>query len=460
MVALIDDLLNATDPAEILAHVARATWAKAHDGAECPDGRAPTPEALGDWVPECPEDARNKASELLGPLLGAPASWQRIIGARLEVMIALDEPAPGALMLDDGRGGWAPVALVALPRVHAAWCALPDPRPRHPLAPLVDAWQRLAPVPVEAETRADRRIMPALRVVGPSPERERGTLFGGLVEDRRPPELPLFPEHEPERLRVPLLELVDASGVPLRSRGRGAPIEARLIVRGGLLMIRPQDRGRTTVRVSVTVGELLAGLYPVADKRGHRRLAQHWPKIEAALRSARDFTITDATGGRWFPMALRRLPSADGVPDPADLVVIDLAPPPGMAAGGSTIDLPALDRLGLRSGPAWYAYIAARSLVWQPGTTRRPAPKAGRRWVWSANPTDYPVLTLADLRRFAFGTTDKGDRARAAILAPWEGLPDVVMVPNQTDPRTGIRGYRLLPAEAAVAVRRAYTTGE
>ena len=35
---------------------------------------------------------------------------------------------------------------------------------------------------------------------------------------------------------MPLLEIVDATGVPLRSRGRGAPIEARLIVRGGLLM--------------------------------------------------------------------------------------------------------------------------------------------------------------------------------------------------------------------------------
>ena len=42
------------------------------------------------------------------------------------------------------------------------------------------------------------------------PERERGLLFGGLVEDR-PGEVdrPLFPELAPTDHRVPLLEIVD-----------------------------------------------------------------------------------------------------------------------------------------------------------------------------------------------------------------------------------------------------------
>ena len=264
--------------------------------------------------------------------------------------------------------------------------------------------------------------MPALRVVGPSPERQRGMLFGGLVDDRpREVDLPLFPELETKRHRVPLLEIVDATGVPLRNRGKGAPLEARLLVRGGLLMIRPEDRGRQFVRIAVTVGELLDGLYPTAGRtRDRPRIAQNWPKIEAALRTARDFTVTDETGGRWFPMALRRLPAErpDGAaPELADLVVIDLAPPPG-AGTGPTIDLPALDDMGLRSGPAWYAYIAARSLVWQPGTTRRPVPKRGGAWGWSRDPEHYPVLTLADLRRFAFGPR-LGGRFGLSSNAKW-----------------------------------------
>ena len=98
---------------------------------------------------------------------------------------------------------------------------------------------------METETRADRRIMLALRVVGPASERERGLLFGGLVEDRpREVDLPLFPELAPTDHRVPLLEIVDATGVPLRSRGRGAPIEAQLIVRGG----EPDRRGHRDAR--------------------------------------------------------------------------------------------------------------------------------------------------------------------------------------------------------------------
>ena len=136
-----------------------------------------------------------------------------------------------------------------------------------------------------------------------------------------------------------------------------------------------------------------------------------------------------------------------------DLVVIDLAPPPG-AASGSTADLPALDRMGVSSGPQWYAYLAGRSLVWTLGTTRRPVPKVPGQYGWSRDPYDYPVLTLADLRRFAFGANDEKHRTQRAILAPWETLPDVVIASNQIDARTGVRGYRLLPAEAERALAR------
>ena len=81
------------------------------------------------------------------------------------------------------------------------------------------------------------------------------------------------------------------------------------------------------------------------------------------------------------------------------------------------MDLPWLDRMGVTSGPAWCAYIAARSLIWQPGRTRRIVPATGR-WSWSRNPDDYPVVPLADLRRLAFGVLDRKNRSRAEVLAP------------------------------------------
>ena len=302
--------------------------------------------------------------------------------------------------------GWE-MEHLPLVSVHALWLA--HPRPRHPLAPLVGAWQRRA-VERPHDQRADRRIMPTLKVVGPSPERERGMLFGGLVEDRhRTAELSLFPEMEPSRHRVPLLEIVDAAGVPLRSRGRGAPLVARLIVRGGLLMIRPEDRHLEIVRVAIEVQELLRALRP-----GRLRLAQDWRPTEAALRTARDYTVPDATGGRWFPMALRRLPAlgAAGLPALNDLIVVDLAPPPG-AIDGPSMNLPALDLMGVTSGPRWRAYIAARSLIWVPGKTRRPVPRTRGRWGWSATPNDYPVLTIDDKRRLAFRRPGRQQSAHA-----------------------------------------------
>ena len=325
---------------------------------------------------------------------------------------------------------------------------------------LLTALVAAIPPLVETDKRVDRRIMPVLRVIEPPPERVRGMLFGGLVDDREV-DLPLFPELEPARHRVPLLEIVDAAGVPLRSAGKGAPIEARLIVRGGLLMIRPADRHLETVRIAVTVKELIDGLYPPIRRR---RLAENWPKVERALRVARDYTISDATGGRWFPIALRRLPAMnpDGTPALDDLIVLDLAPPPG-AGAGSSLALPELDLMGLSNGPRWRAYIAGRSLVWVPGTTRRPVPGKAkgkpRRWGWSAAPEDYPVLILGDLRRLAFGDGDNKNRTRTEIKKPWENLPDLVMVPDQTDAHTGIRGYRLLPSEARSALRRMRGSG-
>ena len=473
-VGLTAELAEAPYGAEALALMARIVYARHHDGADCPRNRRPSAAELDEWAdaetqsaiaPEVAAILRDVARALGDD--GEPFDEPHLL--RLTVDGDLSVGAwPGVspiatiqrLMKPGGAAaGWAVLieergTVAALAGLHGLWCQCPpDRRPRHPLGPVVAAWQSGAPFSVKAEERADRRIMPALRIVGPRPERERGRLFGGLVDDRTrnaAASLSLFPNLEPERPRVPLLEIVDRAGLPIRSRGRGAPLEARLLVRGGLLMIRPQDRRLETVRIAVTVGELIDGLWPPGPD-GRRHVAQHWPRLLDALYRARDWTVPDADGGRWFPMALRRLPpnGAEGTPALDDLVVIDLAPVPG-AVTGATVDLPWLDRMGVESGPKWRAYIAARTLMWLPGKTRRPVPGTNgrRRYGWSADPADYPVVPAVDLRRLAFGDRDDAAyrRTRAAILAPWEALPDVKIEPA-TDPRTGVRGYRLLPTD-------------
>ena len=481
-------LSTARSGTEMCEAVARWCWWETHR-SECPPTLIPTLPAINNWLASRDRKVSfitMEQSDLLRACLcerypQMRAAWWMFLGLptdddlvaccvvpqdgltsdeadALEVSRCSvpDDTSFGVQAMDNASSDAWRLHHVSLACVHAIWCALPPPRPHHPLVPLIGAWQTRA-VERPHDQRADRRIMPTLKVVGPSPERERGMLFGGLVEDRpRTAELSLFPEIEPERHRVPLLEIVDAAGIPLRSRGRGAPLVARLIVRGGLLMIRPADRHLEIVRVAIEVQELLRALRP-----GRLRLAQDWSPTETALRTARDYTVPDATGGRWFPMVLRRLPAlgTTGLPALNDLILLDLAPPPG-AIDGPSMNLPELDLMGVTSGPRWRAYIAARSLIWVPGKTRRPVPRTRGRWGWSASPNDYPVLTIDDKRRLAFGDQDASNRrTRAAILSPWQKLPDVVVLPA-TDQRTGIRGWRLLPKEAKRALLSLTSAGQ
>ena len=146
------------------------------------------------------------------------------------------------------------------------------------------------------------------------------------------------------------------AGVPVMAQGRGAPLPMRLFVRA-LASVRPADRELATARLALKVRELRDGLFP-----NGWRIGQHWPVLRDALLHARDYAIHDGRG-RWWPLALRSMPDAPGLDD---LVVLDVAFPPGSKAGPS-IDLPAMDRLSVDSASPWRAYIAAHSVAWQPG---------------------------------------------------------------------------------------------
>ena len=54
-------LQNAAAVPAILDALARAVWFNAHAGAECPAVRIPTPADLAEWLPECPDAAREAA---------------------------------------------------------------------------------------------------------------------------------------------------------------------------------------------------------------------------------------------------------------------------------------------------------------------------------------------------------------------------------------------------------------
>ena len=193
------------------------------------DWPLPTAEALAAWLLGSPEALPLAVAVAEAARLTPADAWtDRERWANRAAERWLTDFAP---VLPGNRTPSAPLPFVVLFLSDLVIACLAAGRARAPLFALIDAW----PVPTDHETRADRRIMPALRVVGPSTERERGRLlFGGLLDGRpREADLLLFPEREPQRYEVPLLEIAERAGLPFRSRGKGAPVESRLVVRGG-----------------------------------------------------------------------------------------------------------------------------------------------------------------------------------------------------------------------------------
>lgn len=458
-----------TAPA-ILAGLAARAWADAGNAGACPPQSVPSVRDLArledrPTLRESCYAAKLRIFEVLEPrarpgepvgagYLAVPLDWLVEYGGELPwVDPSKSKITPQLRALESALTKRAanPAGLVKI--IHAAWsraiereASLP-----HPLAMIVEAWQN-PPVDVDPQRRKDKRILP---VITPTWQQERESgrmvLFAGLTDGRTvPPSLPLFPEVR-ERASVPILDLVDAAGVPIRSRGRGAALPQRFAIRS-LVALRPQDRQHKSARLAMTLRDMRDGLYPNGWNRG-----RHWPQLRAALMEAGKYGILlpGARAGShvtWFPWAVRQLPSEDS-PSLDDVVVIDLALPEGSATG-PLIHLPTLDQLGVESSPRYRAYIAALTVAWEPGVTRVPLADSDQ-WAWSGDIEAYPILTQEDRRRLAFGMTDRGNRNKAAIDAAFEDLPGVVVLDRQAvDRKTGAIGWRVVPEAAAEAIRK------
>ena len=119
-----------------------------------------------------------------------------------------------------------------------------------------------------------------------------------------------------------------------------------------------------------------------------------WGRIRAAILRAGERWIPWRDGGRWWLLRVRGEPGER--PAMTDPVVVEVAIPPG-AAAGPKVDRAALRRAGLRSAPAYRTLIGVQSVTWIPGRTRILRPGIGG--VWTGDARRYPVLTAADRRR-------------------------------------------------------------
>ena len=473
--ALLKERAEAKTALDIIAAIARILWFNDHGGDGCPKDKIPASQADLEALTECAPKERHEVIRLIENIGNTLVKSQDDDPA---LILALDRAPPLVLTLpalpDIPESGITATLFTILRRVWSladnlfendvawstidAWCepvhelwqrmSAEGVDLTHPLVPLVRAWQT-RPHEAEPERRKDKRILPRIPsiFVIEHPEREAGMLFGGINDKPRKlimPELPLFP-NLPRTRRVPILDIVDASGVPIMTRGTGVPLEARLVVRTAV-MVKPKDRGQAVVRMAVTVKEFRDGLFP----NGWQRY-RDWPRMRSALMNARDFGIRDANGGIWFLLAVRRLPGDN--PSLKDLIVIDVSLPPGSETG-PTVNLPEMDNLMVESAPRWRAYIAAHSLAWVPVVTRVRHPST-RHWLWTRNEASYPILTLEHRRLLAFGLRDTKHRTVAEIDEKWRDVPGTLVVTERAiDPRTGEVGWRVLPIDAARAVSK------
>ena len=323
---------------------------------------------------------------------------------------------------------------------HVIWLEHKN-RSTHPYSGSMREWLD-PPVKVETDSRQDRCTLPLIVASENQLERESGMLFSGLHNRRRydAPELPLWSKVA-SRKRVPLLDLVDKYGTPVKPNTRGVPLVARLFVMV-LTSVRVPDRQNSSVRISLTLRELIAGLFPNDWQRN-----RDWPRLKKALIHAHNYSIHDGRG-RFFPLALRYL-----LDDPKldDEIVFDVAFPLGTKAG-PTIDLLEMNRLSAKSAIRWRAYIATHSILWQLGVTRIPVPQSRGDFKWSDDPAKYPVLTPDDMRRLAFGELDKKNRTYEEAEDAFRDLPGLVVLSQRAlDPTTGEVGWRIVPIDSPVA---------
>ena len=316
-------------------------------------------------------------------------------------------------------------------------------------------------LPRKANRRRDP-ILPRITIDAQNLARKRGELIvapegrAGLRAAR----MPLFPDAPHNDVHVPLLDLVDvATGARAVSTGRGAAHELRLLFEGVTGIGEAARAGRGEL-IAWTVGELLEAFYRGGGKvRRSGERPGDWELIRRACwrltGAAIPWRVPSGNVQPWAIMTLRSLPGER--PALSDPVVFDVRLPPG-AGPGPAVDRPALREAGRISSPAFRIGVAVPSATWIPGRTRRPVPGVGGLWIGDAR--RYPVFSARDRRRIAFGPDNPANRKPGRVDAAWRKSADaagVVILDTDAVDRDGKRGWIVVPAAAAKAIRKAKT---
>ena len=239
----------------------------------------------------------------------------------------------------------------------------PDPPVRHPLAPLVRAWQERA-LPGEWDDRSTA-IIPAPFSIVRDLRSAQGTLFpdGAVQPARQHPRLPGFDDgaEADERLpfgRVVPLMMFDATGTLYESRGQGAPLALRLWIES---VTAPAllERGRAVV-LETSLRNLVRRLWP----NGWTGPGRDGEKLLAALRAIDGARIPwPGSDEGWRAVSVVNPPA---IRNPDSPVVLTVLLPPGSERGPLVyrnvlreygVTSAPLYRLGLATAYLWDRYF-------------------------------------------------------------------------------------------------------
>ena len=326
---------------------------------------------------------------------------------------------------------------------------------KHPLAPLIHAWQS-GPAEVQPVRDSDGNlrqdtIVPriAMRESGKSGtdrlylapahfslDGEAGQMvIAGFGEGNATSRIPSLP-----------VELYDLGVKAGEARGGygGAPIPARMLVKLAAAPSTSVRHGSRFVTYQVTLRDLRDALYPPVrlngSKRRQRSVAYMWPRVFQAIRiinSEARIPILDPKTGYGHYHQLLRINENFGRID-FDMpigVVLDIPPE---VEGGVTLPK-RLDQWGAESAPAYRALIGLSFLWHEPGRTH--APKGGK-WLRKTGLDPYDPISDEDVIALAYPSNLTVNRPLLARRA-WNALENL-----EEYGELRIEGRRILPPEA------------
>ena len=386
-----------------LAGLTMAVWRAEGNDGECPPDKFPTFWQLDDVITNaiwcC--DAREEFFQ----------RWQ-----------ALGPPSDAKI---ETGGSFTELA-------HLLWVEVSErnPRQKHPLAPLIAAWQS-GPLEVQAVRDAIGRLRRDTLVPRIAMRTRRSSRTDRLYLEPADGDggrgvQPGFKEgHVTSRIPVLPINLYDLGVQAGEARGGhgAAPIPARMLVKLSAAPSAFVRHGTRFVTYQVMLRDLRNALYPPERLDGSTRkppnVGRMWPRIVAAIRTINQdaqIPILDSKSGYGHYHQLLRISENFGRIDLDMPIHVILDIPPEVEGG---VQLPKrLDQWGAESAPAYRALIGLSFLWHEPGRTH--APKGGR-WLRRTGLDPYDPLSDNDVIALVFPSSRHTNR-RLLVRRAWDAL--------------------------------------